>query len=74
VLLILLIPDPSNQRHVSAAAHFLGFPLWIPRGSCMDVCLLWVSCVVRWRSLRWADHPSWGVLLRVVCLNVVVKP
>jgi hypothetical protein len=33
----------------------------------MDVCLLWVSCVVR--SLRWTDHSSRGVLPSVVCLN-----
>jgi hypothetical protein len=28
----------------------------------MDVCLLWVLCVVRYRSLRRADHSSRGVL------------
>jgi hypothetical protein len=28
----------------------------------MDVCLLWVLCVVRSRSLRWIDHSSRGVL------------
>jgi hypothetical protein len=28
----------------------------------MDVCLLWVLCVVRYRSLRRTDHPSRGVL------------
>jgi hypothetical protein len=28
----------------------------------MDVCLLWVLCVVRWRSLRRADLSSRGVL------------
>ena len=27
----------------------------------MDVCLLWVMCVVRHRCLRRADHPSKGV-------------
>ena len=32
----------------------------------MDICLLWVLCVVRWRSLRWADHSSRWVLLPVV--------
>jgi len=32
----------------------------------MDVCLLWVLCVVRWRSLRRADHSSRGVLPTVV--------
>jgi hypothetical protein len=32
----------------------------------MDVCLLWVLCVVRYRSLRRADHGSRGVLPTVV--------
>jgi len=42
-------------------SHLAG--LWIG----MDVCLLWVLCVVRWRSLRRADHSSIGVLPTVVC-------
>jgi hypothetical protein len=33
----------------------------------MDVCQLWVLCVVRWRSPRRADHSSRGVLPTVVC-------
>ena len=32
----------------------------------MDICLLWVMCVVRQRSLRRADHSSRGVLPTVV--------
>ena len=32
----------------------------------MDVCLLWVLCVFRYRSLRGADHSFWGVLSNVV--------
>ena len=32
----------------------------------MDVCLLWVLCVVRQRSLRRADHSSRGVLPTVL--------
>ena len=32
----------------------------------MDVCLLWVLCVVRYRSLRRTDHSSGGVLPTVV--------
>jgi hypothetical protein len=32
----------------------------------MDVCLLWVLCVVRQRSVRRADHSSRGVLPTVV--------
>jgi len=33
----------------------------------LDVCLLWVLCVVRLKSLRWPDHLSRGVLPSVVC-------
>jgi hypothetical protein len=41
----------------------------------MDVCLLWVLCVVRYRSLQWAGPSSRGVLSNVVCLkSVIVKP
>jgi hypothetical protein len=35
----------------------------------MDVCLLWVLCAVRLRSLRRADRSSRGVLPSVVCLK-----
>jgi hypothetical protein len=38
----------------------------------MDVCLLWVLCVVR--SLRRAGPSSRGVLPSVMCLSVMVKP
>ena len=40
----------------------------------LDVCLLWVLCVFRFRSLRWVDHSSRGVLPNVVCLSMIVKP
>jgi hypothetical protein len=44
--------------------------------SCRDMgarflCLL---CVVRYRSLRPADHSSRGFLPSVVCLSMIVKP
>ena len=39
-----------------------------------DVRLLCVLCVVRWRSLRWTDHSTRGVLPSVVCLSVIVNP
>jgi hypothetical protein len=35
----------------------------------MDVCLLWMLCVVRYRSLRRANHSSREVLPSVVCLS-----
>jgi hypothetical protein len=37
----------------------------------MDVCLLWVLCVVR--SLRRAGHSSRGVLPSVMCLKCVIE-
>ena len=40
----------------------------------MDNCVLWVLCVVRWRSLRRADHSWRGVPPIVVCLSVISKP
>ena len=36
----------------------------------MDVCLLWLLCVVSYGSLRRADHSSREVLLSVMCLSV----
>jgi hypothetical protein len=36
----------------------------------MNICLSWVLCVVRKRSLRHAGHSSRGVLPTVVCLTV----
>jgi hypothetical protein len=38
----------------------------------MDLCLLRVLCVVRWRSLRRADPSSRGVLTIVVCVRACV--
>jgi len=40
--------------------------------SLMDVCLLWVLCVVRQRSLRQSDHSSRGVLWMFVCCECCV--
>ena len=40
----------------------------------IDVCLLWVLCVVRLMSLCRADHSSRGFLPSVVCLSVIVNP
>jgi hypothetical protein len=40
----------------------------------MDVCLFWVLGVVKYRSLRRADHSIGGVLPNVMYLTVIVKP
>ena len=38
------------------------------------VCLLWVLCAVRYRSLHRADQSLRGVLLTLVRLSLIVKP
>jgi hypothetical protein len=43
-------------------------------GGTIDVCLLGILCVVRYKSLWWADHSSRGVLPNVVCLSVIEEP
>jgi len=53
-------------KHRSAAIRLLG--LWVRD------CLLWALCVVRYSSLRRANHSSRGVLQNVVCLRVISKP
>jgi len=40
----------------------------------MDVCLFWVFCFVKQRSLRRAYDSSRGVLPSAGCLSVIVKP
>jgi len=36
----------------------------------MDVCLLWVLCVVRWKCMRRADHPFKWIIPSVECVIV----
>jgi hypothetical protein len=44
--------------------------VWSNPAGGIIVCLLLVLFVVKQRSLRRADHSSWGVLPRVVCVSV----
>ena len=55
---------PRGLKRRSTAARLLRLWVRIPPG--MDVCLLWVLCVVRWRSLRRAHHASRGVIPTVM--------
>jgi len=57
---------PRRPRSGSAAAGLLRLRVRIPPGG-MNYRLLWVLCVVGWRSLRRADHSSREVLPSVVC-------
>jgi hypothetical protein len=64
-------PVPASARSKtwvcgSSPAEIMGSS---PTGV-MDVCLLWVLCFVRYRSLRRDDHLSRGVLSSVVCRSV----
>ena len=63
----------ADLRCGSAAARLLGITGSKPAGG-VEVCLLFVQFVVRYRSLHLADHSSRGVLPSVVCLSVIVKP
>jgi len=54
-----------NLVNKETVAHWWAVVGSNPTGG-MDVCLLWVLCVVRWRSLRRADHSSRVVLPTVV--------
>jgi hypothetical protein len=56
---------PHGLRSGSVTARLLRLRVRIPPGG-MDVCLLCVLCVVRYSSLRRADHSSRGVLPTVV--------
>jgi len=70
---------PSRWLHFlrsrSAAALLLGLWVRIPSGGVgvggMCICVLWMFCVVRWRSVWRADQSSRGVLPSVVCLGVI---
>ena len=64
---------PRRLRHGSAGRSLEGIAGSNTAGG-IKVCLLWVLCVVRYGSLRRADPSSRGVLLSVVCLNVITKP
>jgi hypothetical protein len=59
---------PRGLMRWPSAERLLGSWIRIPPGA-WNVRLLWVLCVVRYRSLLRTDHSSRGVLLSVVCLN-----
>ena len=40
----------------------------------LSLSLLWMLCVVRYRSLWWDDHSSGGDLPIFVCLSMISKP
>lgn len=58
----------QSEKRVCVSS-FDGIPILNPVGS-MDVCLLLVSCVDRWRSLRWADSLSRRVIPSGMCYCV----
>lgn len=62
-----------SQRHGSVALYLLELQTRIPLVVWMSVSLS-VLCVLRYRSLSQANHPSRGVVTNVVCLILIVKP
>jgi hypothetical protein len=66
----LILPIPVAARSKAwVCGHSLAGIAVSNTAKGMYVCLMWVLCVVRWRSLRRADHSSREVLPSVVCLN-----
>jgi hypothetical protein len=61
------IPVAAQSKAWVCGRSHVGIAGLNPAGS-MDVCVLWVLCVVWYRSLYRADHSSRGVLPSVVCL------
>ena len=64
----------AARSKVWVCGHWLAGILDSNPAGGMDVCLLRVLCIVRYRSLSQADHLCRGVLPNVVCLSVIVKP
>ena len=64
---LLFEPVPMAERSKASVCGLSSLEIVgsNPTGD-LDVCLLWVLCAVRWRSLRRADHSSRGVLPTVV--------
>ena len=62
----------ATQSKAWFYGHSLAGIVGSNRAEDMDVCLLWVLCVVR--SLRRSDHSSRGVLPTVECLREIMNP
>jgi hypothetical protein len=71
--LLQMIPMAAHSKGWDCGRSISGSAGSNPPGG-MDVSLLWVLYVFRWRSLWRADHSSRGVLPSLVCLSVIVKP
>ena len=65
------IPVAARSKMLVCGRSLAGIAGLTPPGS-MDVCLLWLLCVVRCGSLRRADHSYRGMLCVWVC--VITKP
>jgi hypothetical protein len=74
-LVIMSSPIPMAARSKAwVCGHSVVGIAGSNRAGGIDVCLLWVLCVVRYRCLWRADHSSRAVISSVVCLSVIVKP
>jgi hypothetical protein len=77
-IFFLLVERTFLLIYVTALDRNYGWSLAVIAGSKlfgeMEICLLWLLGVARYRSLRRAHHPSRGILPSVVCLSVIMKP
>ena len=62
------IPVAAWSKALVCGRPLAGIVGFNPTGS-VDICLFWVLCVVKQRSLHWADHLSREVLLCVVYIT-----
>jgi len=64
-----MIPAAEQSKAWVGRGYIIGIAGSNPAGV-MDICLLWVLYVVRWRYIRRANHSFGGVLPSFVCLSV----
>ena len=57
---------PRGLKAWVCGRSFVGIAASNPAGG-LDVCILWVLCVVTYRSLRRTDNSPKGILLSMVC-------
>jgi hypothetical protein len=68
-----LLHSRYTEVPIKVADRLLELRVQTPPGTW--ICLLWVLCVVRYRSLRLANHSSRGILPIVVCpMSVIANP
>jgi len=68
---IIIIHPVVARSKAWARGHSLSGIAGSNPGADVDVCLLWLWCVVRWKSLQRADPSTRAVLPIAVCLSMI---